>query len=105
MIYIDESQLPKSVSTGVRVIECLQRTLQSGQLNDIIYRLWSLIFKYAYSNEMSFSNDKGWAAAVEYVASRESDRTSQKAIAEKYRVSSATVSYYTKKIKTILEQS
>lgn len=105
MIYNDESQLPKSITTGVRVVERLQRMLQPGQLNDIIYRLWSKLFKYAYSNEMLFTNDKGWAAAVEYVASQESERTTQKAIAEKYQVSTATVSYYIKKVKTILEQS
>lgn len=104
MIYTDEAQLPKSVSTGIRVIERLQRSVKSGLLNDIIYRFWPTIFKYAYAHALAFANEKGWAAALEYLASDEEQRPSQKAIAKKYRISPATVSYYVKRIKRIVEE-
>lgn len=101
MIYTQESDLPKSITTGIRVIERLQCSLQSGQLNDIIYHFWSTIFKYAFQHEMAFANDKGWAAAIEYVLRRKNGRITQKEIAEQYRISTTTISYYVKKIKEI----
>src|SRR5690606_5992167 len=103
IVYNDASQLPKSIATGVRVIERLQRHVPTGFLNDIIYRLWSVLFKYAYEYEMQFSNERGWAAAVEYVALKHESKITQKDAAEKYHVSQAAVQYYVKKIKTILK--
>lgn len=104
MIYTDESQISKSVVTGVRVVEHLQQSLQPGQLNDVIYRFWSIVFKYAYSHAVIFKNDKGWAAAIEYLACQEEERLSQKAVASKYGISPSTVHYYVKKIKHIFNE-
>lgn len=105
IIYNDVTQLPKSVVTGVRVIERLQRHVPSGYLNDIVYRLWSVLFKYAYEYELKFTNEKGWAAAVEYIALKHESGQTQKDVAKKYHISLATVQYYIKKIKMILEHS
>lgn len=103
IVYNDVTQLTKSIVTGVRVIERLQRTVPSGYLNDIIYRLWSSLFKYAYDYEMHFANDRGWAAAVEYIALRNESNMTQKEVAKKYHISLSTVQYYIQKMKSILD--
>ncbi len=105
MIYKQEAQVSQTVKTGLRVVERLQRSLiQPGALNDIIYRLWSPIFKRAHEEQIAFINDSAWAAATEYVWRRRDEKVTQKEIASHYRISSATLSKYVKKMKHMLKQ-
>ncbi|WP_044892983.1 tetratricopeptide repeat protein [Bacillus alveayuensis] len=64
---------------------------------------WFSIFGKAAELEYDFSNHSAWAAATEYVWGKQNgEKTTQKAIAEKYGISVSTVKKYVKTVKSLL---
>ncbi|PWA12592.1 hypothetical protein DCC39_05045 [Pueribacillus theae] len=105
MIYKADTELPATITTGLKVIAKLQESLKPGELNDVIYRLWANLFKYACLHNMPFENSDGWSAAIEYSWKKQKgSKVAQKEIASFYNISVATVSKYAKKIKHFLRK-
>ena len=103
ILYKREADVPKTVRNSLKVLDRLHQMLDSGGMNDLVYQVWSLVYRYACAHSLSFSNINAWSAAIEYVwRHKNGDRATQKAIASIHHVSPATVSKYVQKLKTIL---
>lgn len=75
-----------------------------GALKAGIYLLWFSIFQESLASDLSYKNYQAWAAATEYIwFMLRGEKVSQKAMAEKYKLSVSTMRKYVKIVNDLLE--
>ncbi|ANB59732.1 tetratricopeptide repeat protein [Anoxybacteroides amylolyticum] len=97
-IFYSDKEVPSFVSDGYAVMDELwQRNLLA---DEQLHITWFRVFLHASTTELHFVNHCAWAAATEYVwRQMQGQSVTQKMMAQKYDISSATVQKYVKKVR------
>lgn len=97
-IFGSDREVSLTISDGYAVMDELwQRNLLG---DEQLHIAWFRVFLHAANTELHFTNHCAWAAATEYVwRQRKGEPVTQKMMAEKYDISSATVQKYAQKVR------
>ncbi|WP_027409922.1 tetratricopeptide repeat protein [Anoxybacteroides tepidamans] len=90
--------VPPYIADGYSVMDELWA--KNWSTDETMYIAWFQVFANAFETTNEFSNYKAWAAATEYVwRQKKGERTTQRAMAEKYGISLSTVQKYAKRVR------
>lgn len=94
----DEHSTESNISAMQQIAELFYEKYHPiGTVEASLFLMWFTIYIEAVNQQLSFKNDRAWAAAVEYVWLKlREEKCSQQKIANDYGISSSTLSKYIK---------
>ncbi|MFS0864008.1 tetratricopeptide repeat protein [Fredinandcohnia sp. 179-A 10B2 NHS] len=97
--------IPAYIIDGYQIADTLfMNNKHDDTANEELYLTWLMIYDEAVKRQFKVSNWHAWAAATEYIWRNHQSRTiTQKEIADKYKISKATVMKYVKYVKELLQ--
>ncbi|WP_449537586.1 tetratricopeptide repeat protein [Ferdinandcohnia sp. Marseille-Q9671] len=99
------NKIPSYIIDGYHIADTLfTNNKHDDSANEELYLTWLMIYDEAVKREFNVSNWHAWAAATEYIwRNHQSHTVTQQQVAEKYKISKATVMKYVKFVKELLQ--